>query len=90
MPARAARARLLAATLAALAALTLTACRSGEGLRDEGPSSTSSSHSRSGHAPTGSPYASARQAPQEAEPALTHPLPPSGNSYAGRPLCRRR
>ncbi len=40
-PARA-RVRLLAATLVALAALTLTACEDGEGLRDEGPSTPSS------------------------------------------------
>ncbi|MBY8340117.1 hypothetical protein LXH13_18515 [Streptomyces spinosirectus] len=33
------RARLLLAATAALAALVLTACRNGEGLRDEGPSS---------------------------------------------------
>jgi hypothetical protein len=37
-----ARARLLAVTLVALAALTLTACEDGEGLRDEGPSSPTS------------------------------------------------
>ncbi|WP_107122727.1 hypothetical protein [Streptomyces dysideae] len=36
-PARHPRARLLAATLVAVAALTLTACEDGEGLRDEGP-----------------------------------------------------
>jgi hypothetical protein len=35
------RVRLLAAALTAVAALTLTACRDGEGLRDEGPSSSS-------------------------------------------------
>ncbi|WP_031478152.1 hypothetical protein [Streptomyces bicolor] len=37
-PARRPRARLLAATLAAIAAFTLTACEDGQGLRDEGPS----------------------------------------------------
>ncbi|MFI6014984.1 hypothetical protein ACIBAG_40495 [Streptomyces sp. NPDC051243] len=37
-PARRPRVRLLAATLAAIAALTLTACEDGQGLRDEGPS----------------------------------------------------
>ncbi|MDO0912718.1 hypothetical protein QQM39_18265 [Streptomyces sp. DT2A-34] len=37
-PARHPRARLLAATLVAIASLTLTACEDGEGLRDEGPS----------------------------------------------------
>lgn len=31
------RARLIAATLVAIAVLTLTACEDGEGLRDEGP-----------------------------------------------------
>ncbi|MFH0516431.1 hypothetical protein ACHBTE_04550 [Streptomyces sp. M41] len=35
-----ARARLLAATLVAVSALGLTACEDGEGLRDEGPSSS--------------------------------------------------
>ncbi|MFJ8537329.1 hypothetical protein [Streptomyces sp. NPDC093591] len=38
-PTRHPRARLLAATLVAIASLTLTACEDGEGLRDEGPSS---------------------------------------------------
>ncbi|MET9829068.1 hypothetical protein ABZ078_07115 [Streptomyces sp. NPDC006385] len=37
-PARHHRARLFAATLVAIASLTLTACEDGEGLRDEGPS----------------------------------------------------
>ncbi|MEU8752189.1 hypothetical protein [Streptomyces chartreusis] len=36
------RARLLAATLVAVAALTLTACEDGQGLRDEGPSTPTS------------------------------------------------
>ncbi|MGW1952168.1 hypothetical protein ACWCPI_05285 [Streptomyces sp. NPDC001920] len=36
------RARLLAATLVAVAVLTLTACEDGEGLRDEGPSTPTS------------------------------------------------
>ncbi|MER6560080.1 hypothetical protein ABT300_20560 [Streptomyces sp. NPDC001027] len=35
------RVRLLAVALTAAAALALTACRDGEGLRDEGPSSSS-------------------------------------------------
>lgn len=35
-------ARLLAATLVAIAALTLTACKDGKGLRDEGPSTSTS------------------------------------------------
>ncbi|NUP20050.1 MAG: hypothetical protein HOZ81_28990 [Streptomyces sp.] len=41
-PARHPRARLLAATLVAIAALTLTACEDGQGLRDEGPSTPTS------------------------------------------------
>ncbi|MCX5050135.1 MULTISPECIES: hypothetical protein [unclassified Streptomyces] len=47
------RARLLLAATAALAALVLTACKDGEGLRDEGPSSVSSptSHSAPGRTP---------------------------------------
>ncbi|MGW4759682.1 hypothetical protein [Streptomyces chartreusis] len=36
------RARLLAATLVAVAALALTACEDGHGLRDEGPSTPTS------------------------------------------------
>ncbi|WP_405586996.1 hypothetical protein [Streptomyces sp. NBC_01092] len=36
------RARLLAATLVAVAAFTLTACEDGQGLRDEGPSTPTS------------------------------------------------
>lgn len=66
MPARrAARARLLAAALTALAALALTGCRDGEGLRDEGPS----------HAGPSQPPSAAYEVP-----ALTHAEPPSGNS----------
>lgn len=41
MSARTARTRLLAAATVALAAVALTACRNGEGVRDEGPSSAS-------------------------------------------------
>lgn len=36
------RTRLLAAALTCAAALTLTACRDGQGLRDEGPSGSGS------------------------------------------------
>lgn len=36
------RARLLAASLVATVALTLTACEDGQGLRDEGPSTPTS------------------------------------------------
>ncbi|WP_286255956.1 hypothetical protein [Streptomyces graminofaciens] len=39
--------RLISAVLIALTALTLTACRNGEGLRDEGPSSKSTTISPS-------------------------------------------
>ncbi|MFE9097819.1 hypothetical protein [Streptomyces sp. NPDC007264] len=42
MSTRTARVRLLAAAGAVLAALALSACRNGEGVRDEGPSSSSS------------------------------------------------
>ncbi|MFE4816514.1 DUF4232 domain-containing protein [Streptomyces sp. NPDC056704] len=50
MSARTARTRLLAATTVALAALALTACDNGKGVRDEGPSAASHSSSQ----PTGS------------------------------------
>lgn len=50
MSARTARTRLLAATTVALAALALTACDNGKGVRDEGPSAASNSSSQ----PTGS------------------------------------
>ncbi|WP_330306468.1 MULTISPECIES: hypothetical protein [unclassified Streptomyces] len=43
MSARTARIRLLAATAVAVAALALTACDDGEGVRDEGPSAASRS-----------------------------------------------
>ncbi|MER5668111.1 DUF4232 domain-containing protein [Streptomyces mirabilis] len=49
MSARTARTRLLAATTVALAALALTACDNGKGVRDEGPSAASHSSSQ----PTG-------------------------------------
>ncbi|MDF3301844.1 hypothetical protein [Streptomyces tropicalis] len=42
MPARPARARVLAVVALLLAAFTLTACHDGQGIRDEGPSSSSS------------------------------------------------
>lgn len=50
MSARTTRTRLLAATTVALAALALTACDNGKGVRDEGPSAASNSSSQ----PTGS------------------------------------
>ncbi|MER5340622.1 DUF4232 domain-containing protein [Streptomyces mirabilis] len=46
MSARTARTRLLAATTVALAALALTACDNGKGVRDEGPSAASHSSSQ--------------------------------------------
>ncbi|MFJ9540658.1 hypothetical protein ACIRPX_25750 [Streptomyces sp. NPDC101225] len=51
------RARVLLAATAALAALVLTACRDGEGLRDEGPSSLTTPAARSAPAPAPSPPA---------------------------------
>jgi hypothetical protein len=54
-PATRTRARLRLAATAALAVLLLAACRNGEGLRDEGPSSVSS--------PTAQPSPSERAAP---------------------------
>ncbi|MFR0358891.1 hypothetical protein [Streptomyces sediminimaris] len=49
------RARLLLAATAALAALVLTACRDGEGLRDEGPSSLTTPAARSAPAASSPP-----------------------------------
>ncbi|CAM5297205.1 hypothetical protein SALBM311S_11747 [Streptomyces alboniger] len=43
MSARTTRLRLLAASASVLAALVLTGCKDGTGVRDEGPSTTSSS-----------------------------------------------
>lgn len=43
MPAHTTRLRLLAASATVLAALMLTGCKDGTGVRDEGPSTTSSS-----------------------------------------------
>lgn len=59
------RARLLAAALTAAAALTLTACNDGEGLRDEGPSRPGS-------------HGNGSYGVGEA-PARAHAEPPSGN-----------
>jgi hypothetical protein len=66
------RTRLLAAALTCVAALALTACRDGEGLRDEGPSGSGSSHRST----------PAHPAPHGADeaPARRHAEPPSGNS----------
>jgi hypothetical protein len=52
------RTRLLLAATAALAALVLTACRDGEGLRDEGPSSLNTPAAQS------APTAGAAPSPQ--------------------------
>ena len=46
------RSRLLLAATAAIAALILTACRDGEGLRDEGPSSMTTPATHSAPAPS--------------------------------------
>ncbi|MDX2548837.1 hypothetical protein ACOT81_19730 [Streptomyces sp. WI04-05B] len=52
MSVRRSRTRLFAATAVAIVALTtLTACEDGEGVRDEGPSSTSGRPTRSAHEP---------------------------------------
>ena len=51
------RARLLLAATAALAALVLTACRDGQGLRDEGPSSLTTPAARSAPAAAPAPAA---------------------------------
>jgi hypothetical protein len=51
------RARLLLAATAALAALVLTACKDGQGLRDEGPSSLTTPAARSAPATAPSPAA---------------------------------
>ncbi|MGW0877731.1 hypothetical protein ACWD3Z_45820 [Streptomyces sp. NPDC002740] len=79
------RVRLLAAALAAAAALTLTACRDGEGLRDEGPSGAGTATGAGtltgpgtlteSRALTGSGSYDAGEAP-----ASPHVEPPSGNS----------
>lgn len=55
MPARTVRTRLLAASAVALAALALTACRDGQGVRDEGPSASSGSSARPGGSTTAAP-----------------------------------
>ncbi|MFF4958950.1 DUF4232 domain-containing protein [Streptomyces sp. NPDC001222] len=55
------RIRLLAATTVALAALALTACQNGEGVRDEGPSTAASSASpRHAAAPATAPCSGSR------------------------------
>ncbi|MCD9876032.1 hypothetical protein [Streptomyces guryensis] len=46
MPARPPRTRLLAATALVLAVFALTGCRDGKGLKDEGPATTHSLHTK--------------------------------------------
>ncbi|MFF3375917.1 hypothetical protein ACFYXF_23560 [Streptomyces sp. NPDC002680] len=53
MSVRTSRTRLFAATAIALVALTtLTACEDGQGVRDEGPSTTSARHETAPEPPT--------------------------------------
>ncbi|MDQ0582655.1 hypothetical protein [Streptomyces rishiriensis] len=67
------RVRLIAVALTAAAALTLTACHDGEGLRDEGPPDAG--------AVTGTTTPSGSGAYGVAEtPARSHAEPPSGNA----------
>jgi hypothetical protein len=67
------RVRLLCAALTAVAALVLTACNDGQGLRDEGPSS-SSTQTGSGPLTGSAPYGVGEA------PARSHAEPPSGNT----------
>ncbi|WP_405830481.1 DUF4232 domain-containing protein [Streptomyces sp. NBC_01176] len=55
MSARTVRTRLLAASTVALAALALTACDNGKGVRDEGPSAASQSSAQQGRSTTAKP-----------------------------------
>ncbi|WP_393097782.1 DUF4232 domain-containing protein [Streptomyces sp. LN325] len=57
MSARTVRTRLLAASTVALAALALTACDNGKGVRDEGPSAASQSSAQPGGSTTAKPAA---------------------------------
>ncbi|MFJ1811692.1 MULTISPECIES: hypothetical protein [unclassified Streptomyces] len=83
------RVRLLAAALTAAAALALTACQDGEGLRDEGPSSSSTLKGAGALTRPGTLTAAALTAAaltgvgayESGEaPARPHAEPPSGNS----------
>ncbi|MFH8802658.1 hypothetical protein ACH4F6_24100 [Streptomyces sp. NPDC017936] len=65
-------ARPFAAALACAAALALTGCQDGEGLRDEGPATGAGAHGSP--APGADPYGVAEA------PARSHAEPPSGNS----------
>ncbi|MFJ3308990.1 hypothetical protein ACIPSA_39285 [Streptomyces sp. NPDC086549] len=85
MPARPAPARPLAAVaLALVAAFTLTACRDGQGVRDEGPSSVSRHDRTNSQSSQNSQNSQNSQGSQGAQnlvvPSLTQPEPPSGNS----------
>ncbi|MET8453464.1 hypothetical protein [Streptomyces sp. NPDC005209] len=62
---------LAAVVLLLLAAFTLAACRNGEGVRDEGPSSSVSRHA---------PATTGTHTQNLVVPSLTHAEPPSGNS----------
>lgn len=76
MSTRTARVRLLAAAGAVLAALALPACRNGEGVRDEGPSSSRphpGASTRDGTAAHGSD--GHRRAAAQASGPVAHPLP---------------
>ncbi|MCX4989318.1 MULTISPECIES: DUF4232 domain-containing protein [unclassified Streptomyces] len=73
--ARTARTRFLAATAVALAALTLTACNDGDGVRGEGPSDTSASSSQ--------PSGPAADAGSTAKPAGNGTASSTGGSTAG-------
>ncbi|MFH0178125.1 hypothetical protein ACIA6D_34245 [Streptomyces cacaoi] len=73
------RVRLLAVALTAAAALTLTACHDGEGLRDEGPSGSSTLTGTDTLTGSGTPAGSGTYGVGEA-PARSHAEPPSGNS----------
>ncbi|WP_328554161.1 MULTISPECIES: DUF4232 domain-containing protein [unclassified Streptomyces] len=72
---RTARTRFLAATTLALAALTLTACNDGNGVRGEGPSDTSVSSAR--------PTAPATDAGTTAKPAGSGTTGSTGSSTGG-------
>lgn len=67
MPAR----PLAAAALALVAVFTLSACQDGQGIRDEGPSSSASRHA---------PAHTGTSLQNLVVPSSTQPEPPSGNS----------
>ncbi|MFI1052278.1 hypothetical protein [Streptomyces griseoruber] len=67
------RVRLLTAVLTATAALTLTACNDGQGLRDEGPSSTGAKPAAAGQHPKGARDPVDMRLRRGARPATTTP-----------------